>query len=106
MLIQKTPSPQLQPNWKKPPLPPKPVRLEQDEILQNPRFQKEVKRSTLWGVALGAVAATGLTLATKNPPLGVVVAMGLSGALVGGCVAEEQVKLKWGVPVEMPPAYR
>jgi len=32
--------------------------------------------------------------------------MSLSGALVGGCIAEEQVKMRWGLPVEMPPAYR
>ncbi len=76
------------------------------EILDSVQFQEDLQRGSLRGVVLGSVIAGGLALALRSPNLGVVAAMTLSGALVGGCIAEEQVKLKWGLPVEMPPAYR
>ena len=76
------------------------------DILESAPFQEELWRGSLGGAVLGSLVGGGLALAARSPNLGVVAAMVLSGALVGGCIAEEQVKLKWGLPIEMPPAYR
>lgn len=76
------------------------------DVYQSAEFQRDMRSASIWGASLGTVVATGLALALRSPNLGVTLAMSLSGALVGGCVAEEQVKMRWGIPVEMPPAYR
>jgi hypothetical protein len=75
------------------------------DVYQSAEFQQDMRSASIWGVSVGTVVATGLALALR-PNLGVTLAMGLSGALVGGCIAEEQVKMRWGIPIEMPPAYR
>jgi len=76
------------------------------DVYQSAEFQQDMRSASIWGASVGTVVATGLALALRSPNLGVTLAMSLSGALVGGCIAEEQVKMRWGLPVEMPPAYR
>lgn len=70
------------------------------------RFDREVGRVAVVGAAVGATVGGALASAVRGTSWPIVVALALSGALVGACVAEEQLRFKLGLPVEIPPAYR
>lgn len=85
-----TPTPQHQP-------------LSQDTLAQ---FNQNVGRVTAMGALAGASIGGILACIVQGTSWAVAVAVTLSGALVGACVAEEQLRFKLGLPVEIPPAYR
>lgn len=78
----------------------------QDKVELNPQYQREVKQGSITGALIGTAVGTLIGAAAPQASLALSVALGASGALVGACIAEEQVKLRWGVPIEVPAAYR
>lgn len=81
-------------------------RAHADQVESSARFEREVGRVSLYGAILGGTVGGALASAIRGTSWPVAIALSLSGALVGACVAEEQLRFKLGLPVEIPPAYR
>lgn len=78
----------------------------QDKVELNPQYRHEVRQGSITGALIGSAVGTLIGAAAPQASLALSVALGASGALVGACIAEEQVKLRWGVPIEVPAAFR
>jgi len=77
-----------------------------DSLQPAVQFAREVARVTSWGAVAGGTVAGSLASMMPGTTWPVAIALTLSGALVGACVAEEQLRFRLGLPVEVPPAYR
>lgn len=77
-----------------------------DALQTSAQFAREVGRVTGWGALAGGTVAGALAAMMRGTAWPVGMAFTLSGALVGACVAEEQLRFRLGEPVEIPPAYR